>query len=107
SFHLLSYFKHSLFFLAGDDRPRVSSVLNHEPGVPSNDVGSLAIVGKPVAKVCPHVQRNSGKVERSYLVQDYLERRLAAAKNRAKSDNRSYGVACALGHSPVCKCLSF
>ncbi|KAL5962687.1 Serine/threonine-protein kinase Nek1 [Taenia solium] len=75
---------------SGDGQQRFDSLPDRESGVPSGDLVPLAIVGKPVAKVYPRVQRSNDKVERNYLLQDYLERRLAAAKNRAKLDNRSH-----------------
>ncbi|VDO14996.1 unnamed protein product, partial [Rodentolepis nana] len=58
---------------------------------------SLMVVGKPVAKVYPNVKKYNDVDDRDPLMLNYIERRLAAERNRAKSDNRSYGVACALG----------
>ncbi|KAL5112531.1 Serine/threonine-protein kinase Nek1 [Taenia crassiceps] len=85
---------------SGDNHQMFDASPDRESDGSSGDTIPLAIVGKPVARVYPHVQKTNDSVERSYLAQDYLERRLAAAKNRAKSDNRSHGVAYALGHCP-------
>ncbi|KAH9286707.1 Serine/threonine-protein kinase Nek1 [Echinococcus granulosus] len=90
--------------LSGDRHQRFNPSLDRESSTPSGDAVSLAVVGKPVAMVYPHVKKSNDTVEQNYLVQDYLEGRLAAAKNRAKSDNRSHGVARALGHSSSSSC---
>ena len=121
-----------LISLAGSSEQRGTPHLKTEAKTPSGNNASLVIVGKPgicvytffpilvlflysmvfsflfvVARVYPSVKRSNDQVDRNHLLQDYLDRRLAAARNRAKLDNRSYGVACALGRVPSCNLPSF
>ncbi|VDD75441.1 unnamed protein product [Mesocestoides corti] len=82
----------------------------------SINTSALAVIGKPacqkrrkylnvneksyfflVARVYPSVKGNKDACGSIPVVKEFLECRLAAARNRARSDNRSYGVASALG----------
>uniref|UniRef100_A0A5K3FA93 non-specific serine/threonine protein kinase n=1 Tax=Mesocestoides corti TaxID=53468 RepID=A0A5K3FA93_MESCO len=82
---------------SGRDSQQSDPFHDADSNTASINTSALAVIGKPVARVYPSVKGNKDACGSIPVVKEFLECRLAAARNRARSDNRSYGVASALG----------